>query len=158
LLLTLKQKDQAILLNPRASFTVKSDRSNGGSGPNGHLCARDGREEEGEDGASFLYYHFITVGSWLEPTVIAPNHCRFLARTESDKWPPAHYRCKPQTSSDVVLHCQFLSSPNYFLIFKLRTGSEGTSLPVLTNPAVMSNSVVVYADKKRWTIHLYFNN
>jgi hypothetical protein len=107
LLLTLKQKDQIILLNPRASFTGKSGPNNGGCGPNARLCARDGREEEGEDGASFLYCHFIIVGSWLEPIVIAPNHYRFLARTGSDKWPPTHYRCKPQTGSDVVLHCRF---------------------------------------------------
>jgi len=56
LLLTLKQEDQAILPNPRASFMVKSSRSNGGSGPNARLCARDRKNEEGEDGASFLYY------------------------------------------------------------------------------------------------------
>ena len=74
LLLTLKQKDQAILPNPRASFMVKSSRNNGWSGPNTRLCARDGREEEGEDGASFLYYDVITVGSCLEPTVIAQHH------------------------------------------------------------------------------------
>jgi hypothetical protein len=107
LLLTFKQKYQAILPNPRVSFTGKSGPNNGGSGPNARLCARDGREEEGEDGTSFLYYHFITGGSWLEPTVIAPNHCRFLARTGSDKWPPTHYRWKPQIGSDVVLHYQF---------------------------------------------------
>jgi hypothetical protein len=74
LVTNLKEKDQAILLNPRASFIVKSSHNNGGSGPNVHLCARDGREEEGEDGASFLYCDVITVGSWLEPTVIAQNH------------------------------------------------------------------------------------
>jgi hypothetical protein len=43
----------------------------------------------------------------------------------------------------------FSPSPNHFLIFRLRTSSEGKSLPVLTNPAVMrpavmSNSVVTY--------------
>ena len=63
LLLTLNKKDQTILQNPRASFMVKSSHNNGGIGPNAHLYARDGREEEGEDGASFLYYYFITVGS-----------------------------------------------------------------------------------------------
>ena len=70
MLLTLKQKDQDILSNARAIFTVKSGRNNGGSGPNTRLCARDEREEEGEDGASFLYCAVITVGSCLEPTVI----------------------------------------------------------------------------------------
>ena len=44
------------------NFTVKSNHNNGGSGPNARLCARDGKEEEGEDGANFLYCHFITVG------------------------------------------------------------------------------------------------
>ena len=66
MLLTLKQKDQAILQNPRVSFMVKISRNNGGREEEG--------EEVGEDGASFLYCHFITVGSWLEPTVIAQNH------------------------------------------------------------------------------------
>ena len=74
MLLTLKQEDQAILPNPRASFMVKSSRNNGGSGQNACLCARDGREEEGEDGASFLYYDVIIVGSCLELTVIAQHH------------------------------------------------------------------------------------
>ena len=52
LLRTLEQKDQAILPNPRASFTVKSSRNNGGIGENMRLldgCASDGREEGGED-------------------------------------------------------------------------------------------------------------
>ena len=49
LLLTLKQKDQAILQNLSASFMVKSNRNNGGKGPNARLCSRDGREEEEED-------------------------------------------------------------------------------------------------------------
>ena len=49
LLLTLKQKDQAILQNPSTSFMVKSSRNNGGKGPNECLYSRDGREEEGED-------------------------------------------------------------------------------------------------------------
>jgi hypothetical protein len=120
LLLTLKQKYQAILQNPRANFMVKSSRNNGGRGPNARLCAQDGREEEGENGPSFLYCHFITVGSWLEPTVIEPNHYRFLARTSNDKWPSTHCRCQLQTSSDVDFHCRFWSSPNHFLIFKLR--------------------------------------
>ena len=74
MLLTLKQEDQAILPNPRASFMVKSSRNDEGSGPNACLCARDGREEEGEDDASFLYCDVITVGSYLEPTVIAQHH------------------------------------------------------------------------------------
>ena len=54
LLLTLKQKDQAILQNLSTSFMVKSIRSNGGKGPNAHLCSRNGREEEGEDGYSLF--------------------------------------------------------------------------------------------------------
>ena len=44
--LTLKQKDQAILQNPSASFMVKSNRNDGGKGPNARLCSWDGREEE----------------------------------------------------------------------------------------------------------------
>ena len=70
LLLTLKQKDQAILWNPSTSFMVKSSRNNGGKGPNAHLCAWDGREEEGEDSASFFVLPF--------------NHRRFLAKSDSD--------------------------------------------------------------------------
>ena len=54
LLLTLKQKGQAILQNPSTSFMVKSSHSNGGKGPNGRLCSRDEREEEGEDGCSLF--------------------------------------------------------------------------------------------------------
>jgi hypothetical protein len=137
LLLTLKQEDQPILLNPRASFMVKSSHNNWGSGPNARLCARDGREEEGEDGASFLYCDVITAGSCLEPIVIAQHHWQFLARTGSDKWTSSHCRFKPQTGKDVDLHWRFWPSPNHFLIFKLRTGSEGTSLPVHSNLAVM---------------------
>ena len=64
---------------------VKSSRNDGGSGPNVRLCARDVIEEEGEDDASFVYCDVITVGSCLEPTVIAQHHRWFLARTDSDK-------------------------------------------------------------------------
>ena len=74
LVTNLKEKDQAILPNPRASFMVKSSRNDEGSGPNACLCARDGREEEGEDGASFFYCDVITVGSCLESTVITQHH------------------------------------------------------------------------------------
>ena len=52
LLLTLKQKDQAILQNH--SFMVKSSHNNGGKGPNTRLCSQDGREEEGEDDCSLF--------------------------------------------------------------------------------------------------------
>ena len=54
LLQTLKQKDQAILQNPSASFMVKNSRNNGGKGPNARLYSRDGREEEEEDGCSLF--------------------------------------------------------------------------------------------------------
>ena len=54
LLLTLKKKDQAIIQNPSARFMVKSSHNNGGKGPNAHLCCRDGREEEEEDGCSLF--------------------------------------------------------------------------------------------------------
>ena len=57
--------------------------------------------------AVFLYCRLITIGSWLEPTVIELNHCRFVAWTGSDKWPQKHCQFKPQTGSDVVLHCRF---------------------------------------------------
>jgi hypothetical protein len=107
LVTNLKAKRSAILPNLRANFTMKISHNNGESGPNARLCARDRRKEDGEDGASFLYCHFITVGSWLEPTVIAPNHYRFLVRTGNDKWPSTHCRCKLQTGSDVVLHYWF---------------------------------------------------
>ena len=54
LLLTLKQKDQAILQNSSPSFMVKSRRNNRGKGPNARLCSRGGREEEEEDGGSLF--------------------------------------------------------------------------------------------------------
>ena len=84
-LLTLKQKDQAILQNPSASFMVKSSHNNGGKGPNARLCSRDEREEEEEDGCSLLCCRLITVDSWLKPTVIELNHCRFVASTGGDE-------------------------------------------------------------------------
>ena len=61
------------------SFMVKSSRNNGGKGPNACLYSRDGREQEGADGCNFLCYRLITVGFWLEPTVVELNHCRFVA-------------------------------------------------------------------------------
>ena len=70
MLLTLKQKDQAILQNPSTSFMVKSSCNNGGKGPNVRLCSRDGREEEGEDGCSLF--------------VLYAYHRQFLVRTDSD--------------------------------------------------------------------------
>ena len=54
LLLTLKQKDQAILQNPSASFMVKSSRNNGGKDPNARLYSRDEKEEEEENGCSLF--------------------------------------------------------------------------------------------------------
>ena len=75
----LKEKDQAIIQNPNASFIVKSSRNNGEKGLNARLCSRDEREEEGEDGCSLFCCRLITVGFWLEPIVIEPNHCRLLA-------------------------------------------------------------------------------
>ena len=74
----LKAKNQVILQNPSASFMVKSSRNNGGKGPNACLCSRDGREEEGEDSCNLLCCRLITIGSWLEPTMIEPNHYRLL--------------------------------------------------------------------------------
>ena len=50
----LKEKDQAILQNPSATFIVKSGRNNGGKGLNARLCSRDGREEEEEDVCSLF--------------------------------------------------------------------------------------------------------
>jgi hypothetical protein len=57
--------------------------------------------------AAFLCCRLITVGSWIEPTVIEHNNCRLLAKTGSDEWPPKHCRFKPQTGNNVVLHCRF---------------------------------------------------
>jgi hypothetical protein len=88
--------------------------------------ARDGREEGGEDN-NFLYCQLITVGLSQKPTVIAPHHCRFVART----------------GSDVDFCCWFLANPNHFLILKLRINSEGLSLPVLQKPALMVSTVNV---------------
>ena len=70
LLLTLKQKDEAILQNLSISFMVKSSRNNGGKGPKARLCSRDRREEEEEDGCSLFM-------QWA-------YHHRLLARTDSD--------------------------------------------------------------------------
>ena len=50
----LKEKDEAILENPNASFMVKSRCNNGGKGPNACLYSRDGREEEAEDGCNLF--------------------------------------------------------------------------------------------------------
>jgi hypothetical protein len=91
---------------------------------------------------SFLYCHFITVGSWLEPTVIAPNSYWFLARTGSDMWLSTYCQLQPQTGSDVDLYYRFWPIPNHFLILKPRTDSEGSSLPVGLNPAVMMPAVI----------------
>ena len=40
-----------------------------------------------------------------------------------------------------IVMWSFTASPNYFFIFKLITDSEGTSLPVVTNPTVMRPAV-----------------
>ena len=71
MLLTLKQKDQAILQNLSPSFMVKSRRNNRGKGLNARLCSRDGREEEEEDGCSLF--------------MLWAYHRRLLARTDSDR-------------------------------------------------------------------------
>jgi hypothetical protein len=49
LVINLKEKDQAILQNPRASFMGKNSRNNGERVPNACLCAQDGREEGEKD-------------------------------------------------------------------------------------------------------------
>ena len=83
--------------------------------------------------AAFLCCRLITVGSWLEPTVIEPNHCRLLLK-------PAVMSARQNTigsshESAVMwsFTVDFSPAPIIFFIFKLITGSEGTSLPVLTN-------------------------
>ena len=75
----LKEKDQAILQNPSTSFMVKSSRNNGGKGPNGASVLGMEERRKKRTAAAFLCCRLITVGSWLEPTVIEPNHCRLLA-------------------------------------------------------------------------------
>ena len=61
--------------------------------------------------ATFLCCRLITVGSWLEPTVIELNHCRFLAWTGSDKWPLKHCQwCGPSLS--------VLAQPQLFFHFQ----------------------------------------
>ena len=70
--------------------------------------------------AAFLCCRLITVGSWLELIVIEPNHCRLLAWTGSDKWPPKHCWCKPQTNSDSCHHYRFGHIPNQFLVFGVK--------------------------------------
>ena len=119
-MVTWKQKDQAILQNPSASFMVKSSRNNGEKGPNARLCSQNGREEEGEDGCSLLCCRLITIGSWLEPTVIEPNHYWLLAWTGSDMWPSSHCRLETQTDSDSCHHCRFGHIPNQFLVFRAK--------------------------------------
>ena len=132
MLLTLKQKDQAILQNPSASFMVKSRRNNGGKGQNACLCSRDGREEEGEDGCSLLCCRLITIGSWLEPTVIDPNHCRSWLKPAviSTRQNTAGSSHKPAVMWSFT--AGFSPAPIIFFIFKLITGSDGTSPPVVT--------------------------
>jgi hypothetical protein len=100
-------------------------------------CAQDGREE-GRGRCQF-----ITVDSCLELTLITPHHYRFLARTGSDMSPSTYCWFQPQTNSDVNLHYRFSATPNHFLVLKHRTGSEGFSLLVSKNLALMSYSVVV---------------
>jgi hypothetical protein len=56
-----------------------------------------------------------------KPVVITQLHCQF----------------KPRTGSDMDLHCRFFWDPNYFLIFKLKIGSEDLSLSVPKKPTVM---------------------
>jgi hypothetical protein len=67
-----------------------------------------------------LCYRIMTVGSWLEPTVIEPNHCRLLAWTGSDMWPSSHCRLETQTNSDISHHCRFGHIPNQFLVFRAK--------------------------------------
>jgi len=68
LLLTLNKKDRDIIQNPRVSFMVKSNRNNGGRGQTHAFVHVLGMEER--MAATFLYCHFITVGSWLERAVV----------------------------------------------------------------------------------------
>ena len=70
--------------------------------------------------AAFLCCRLITIGSWLEPTVIEPNHCRLLAWTDSDMWPSSHYQLETQTGSDSCHHCRFRHIPNQFLVFRAK--------------------------------------
>ena len=96
--------------------------------------------------------------------MFSQNHCRFFARAGSDKWLSTHCRRKPRTDSDVDFHYRFWPAPNHFLIFKFRTGSEGISLPVHPNPAVMRPTVmsesVVVADvgAQEWQVMVEHND
>ena len=88
--------------------------------------------------ATFLCCRLITVGSWLEPTVINIT---------------VGYWLKPAVMWSFT--AGFSPAPIIFFIFKLITGSEGTSLLVVTNPtvmrpAVMSKSGVVGVRVRAW--------
>jgi hypothetical protein len=63
LLLTLKQKDQAILQNPRASFMVKSSHNNGGRGRT--RASVPGMEERRKKRMAVAFYTVI-----LSPSVL----------------------------------------------------------------------------------------
>ena len=93
----------------------------------------------------------------LQPFVLQAYHHRFLARTNSDraqslsalglKGAVMSGRQNTAGSSHkptVMWSFTASFSPTLiiFFIFKLITGSEGTSLPVVTNPAVMRPTVM----------------
>ena len=69
---------------------------------------------------AFLCGGLITVGSWIEPTVIDHNHCWLLAWTGSDMWPSSHYQLETQTGNDSCHHCRFGHIPNQFLVFRAK--------------------------------------
>ena len=95
--------------------------------------------------AAFLCCRLITVGSWLEPTVIEPNHCWLLAWTGSDMWPSSHCRLETQTGSDSCHHCRFGHIPNQFWFSEPKTDSERSTLLVLLIPTVMRPAVKCYS-------------
>ena len=79
----------------------------------------------------------ITAGLWLEPAVMSARQ-----KTAGSNHKPVVIRS---------FTAGFSPAPIIFFIFKLITGSEGASLPVLTNPTVMmpavtcKSGVVVYS-------------
>ena len=89
----------------------------GGAQTRASILGLEERRKE-RTAVAFLCCRLITIGSWLEPTVIESNHCQLLAWTGSDMWLSSHYRLEIQTGSDSCRHCRFGHIPNQFLVFR----------------------------------------
>ena len=110
LLLTLKQKDKAILqkIQALASWWRAAATMEGKVQTRASVLGMKERRKE-RTAAAFLCCRLIIVGSWIEPTVIEPNHCRFVAWTGSVLVGTHHCRFKPRADSDWALSLSVLA-------------------------------------------------